>query len=37
MTIIETLVDRMDDEIDGAKRYTELAHKNKIEYPRLAD
>ena len=37
MTIIETLVDRMDDEIDGAKRYTELAHKYKMEYPRLAD
>ena len=37
MTIIQTLVDRMDDELDGAKRYTELAHKNKMEYPRLAD
>lgn len=37
MTIIETLVDRMDDELDGAHRYTELAHKNHMQYPRLAD
>ena len=37
MKIIAKLVDRIDDELEGAKTYTKLAHKYKIEYPRLAD
>jgi len=37
MKIIQTLIDRIDDELDGAKRYVEIAHSTRVEYPRLAD
>ena len=37
MKIIQRLVDRIDDELDGAKMYAKLAHEYKIEYPRVAD
>ena len=37
MKIIATLVDRIDDEMDGAETYVKLAFENRVEYPRLAD
>ena len=37
MKIIQRLVDRIDDELSGAKMYAKLAHEYKIEYPRVAD
>lgn len=37
MRIIQTLVDRIGDELDDANRYAMIAHDVKAEYPRLAD
>lgn len=37
MKIIQTLVDRISDELDDANRYAAIAHSVKAEYPRLAD
>ena len=37
MKIIAKMVDLIDDELDGAREYAELAHKEKAEHPRLAD
>ena len=37
MKIIATLVDRIDDELEGAETYIKLAFETHEEYPRLAD
>lgn len=37
MQIIAQLADLIDDELEGAEEYAELAHKYKIEHPHLAE
>ena len=37
MRIIAALADLIDDELDGAEEYAELAHKHKLDQPRLAE
>lgn len=37
MQIIKELVERIDDEIQGAKDYVLLAQRVKLEHPRIAD
>ena len=37
MQIIAQLADLIDDELEGAEEYAELAHKTRMEHPKLAE
>ena len=37
MRIIATLADTIDDELHDAEEYAELAHKTRMEHPKLAE